>query len=124
MMGPSSAPGSKPSLTDSGTAETRGFSFQPLRGDLLGHVSPIITAVMVDAGFFVKRLRALFGVLSPETAAKKLHRIVLEHLHDGRGRRTARLYRIFVYDASPAVWMGHTPLTRRAVDLANTPVAG
>lgn len=123
MIIPSSAPGSKPSLTDSGTAETRGFSFLASNADFLGYMSPVVTAVMVDAGFFVKRSRALFGPLSPEAAARKLHRTALDHLHDARGRRAARLYRIFVYDAPPAAWIGHTPITRRAIELAETPVA-
>lgn len=82
-----------------------------------------MTAVMVDAGFFVKRSRALFGALSAEAAARKLHRMALDHLYDGTGRRVARLYRVFVYDAPPAAWIGHTALTRRAIELAETPVA-
>jgi hypothetical protein len=30
--------------------------------------------------------------------------MALDHLHDDQGRRIARLYRIFVYDAPPAIW--------------------
>lgn len=52
-----SAPGSKPSLKNPGSAEPRGsFCFSPdSSSDLLYHISPIITAVMVDAEFYLKR---------------------------------------------------------------------
>jgi hypothetical protein len=103
MIKPSSAPGSKPSLIDSGIAEPRGTSFSGGRSaDLLRHVTPVVTAVMVDAEFFLKRARRLFGAMSPREAAEKLHKLALDHLNDAKGRRTARLYRIFVYDAYAA----------------------
>jgi len=103
MITSSSAPGSKPSLTDSGIAEPRGNSFPRLRsGDLLYHISPTVTAVMVDAGFYLTQAQRIFGPQPPDEAAKKLHQVALAHLNDDNGRRTARLYRIFVYDAPPA----------------------
>jgi len=125
MVKLSSAPGSKPSLTDSGNAEPRGvpISSSPTRS-LLAHVSPTVTAVMVDAAFFLHRSRRIFGDQTPKQAAGKLHRLALDHLNDGRRRRVARLYRIFVYDAPPAAWKGHTPLGKQAVDFLKTPTAG
>lgn len=124
MITSPSAPGSKPSLTDSGIAEPRGNSFSGSRdADLLRHVTPVVTAVMVDAGFFLKRAKRLFGPVSPRDAAEKLHKLSLDHLNDTKGRRTARLYRIFVYDAPPAVWKGHTPVGKKSLDLAQLPPA-
>ncbi|BBD76296.1 hypothetical protein HPTL_0026 [Hydrogenophilus thermoluteolus] len=124
MMTEKSAPGSKPSLTDSGIAEPRGSSLFELRPvDLLRHVSPIVTAVMVDAEFFLKRAHRLFGPTTPRDAAEKLHKLALDHLNDSHGQRTARLYRIFVYDAPPVAWKGHTPLRKRSLDLAQSPTA-
>ena len=124
MLGSASAPGSKPSLTDSGIAEPRGDSFSSSgTGDLLRHVSPVVTAVLIDVGFFLRRARRLFGDLAPQEAAKRLHRQALDHLNDDRGRRTARLYRIFVYDAPPALWKGHTPLGRKSIDLSKSSTA-
>lgn len=121
MIGKSSAPGSKPSHSHSGKAEPRGNSFS---GSLLGHVSPILTAVLVDAAFFLKRARRIFGRLSPQEAAQRLHRTALDHLNDGqRNQRVARLYRVFVYDAPPAAWKGHTPLGKKPIDLLQTPTA-
>jgi hypothetical protein len=81
-------------LTDPELAEPRGFSF-------LRHNSPTLTAVLVDAAFFLKRAARIYGHQTPEAAAKQLHRIALNHLNDDRGHRIARLYRIFVYDAPP-----------------------
>ncbi len=116
MIATRSAPGSKPALTDSELAEPRGFSF-------LRHSSLTLTAVLVDAGFFLKRAARIYGHQTPEATAKQLHRIALDHLNDDQGRRVARLYRIFVYDAPPAVWKGHTPITKQSVDYGRSDLA-
>lgn len=131
MIQPSSALGSKPSLTHSGNAEPRGDSFSGSNGsqnggrsgDLLRHLSPVVAAVLVDAGFFLTRAHRIFGSLPPKAAAEKLHSLALTHLNDAKGRRTARLYRIFVYDAPPAAWKGHTPLGKKSIDFTNSPTA-
>jgi uncharacterized LabA/DUF88 family protein len=87
-------------------------------------MSPIVTAILVDAGFFIKRARWIFGRQKPEDAAAKLHRIALGHLNHGKtGLRVARLYRILVYDAPPAEWKGHSPISKQAVDYSQTPTA-
>jgi uncharacterized LabA/DUF88 family protein len=92
------------------------------RSEPLGYVSPVVTAVLVDAGFFIRRASHVYGRQAPEAAAETLHHLALEHLNE-RGRRIARLYRILVYDAPPAAWRGHTPLGKRSVDLGTTPIA-
>jgi uncharacterized LabA/DUF88 family protein len=92
-------------------------------GDLLRHLSPLVTAILVDAEFFLKRARYIFGPQPPDAAANKLHRLALEHLNDDKGRRTARLYRIFVYDAPPAAWKGHKPISKEPVDIFLSPTA-
>lgn len=121
MIEKSSAPGSKPSHPHSGKAEPRGNSFS---NSLLRYMSPTLTAVLVDAAFFLKRARCIFGRLSPEEAARRLHRTALDHLNDGqRNQRVARLYRVFVYDAPPAAWKGHTPVGKKPIDLLQTPTA-
>lgn len=121
MIHVSSAPGSKPSLVDPGRAEPWGNSFsRPRSTDLLYHVSPTVTAVMVDAGFYLTRARRIFGRQPPDEAARRLHQLALNHLNDDNGRRTARLYRIFVYDAPPATWKGHTPIGKKAIDLSKS----
>jgi uncharacterized LabA/DUF88 family protein len=90
MISYRSAPGSTLALTDSELAEPRGFF-------LLRHNSPTLSAVLVDAAFFLKRATRIYGQQTPEAAARQLHRIALDHLNDDHGHRVARLYRIFVY---------------------------
>lgn len=109
MLSVRSAPGSTSALTDLELAEPRGFSF-------LRHSSPTLTAVLVDAGFFIKRTARIYGKQTPEATARRLHRIALDHLNDDRGHRVARLYRIFVYDAPPAEWRGHSPVSKQSIN--------
>ncbi len=117
----SSAPGSTPVRPDSGRAEPRGYFFSD---SLLRYISPTVTAVMVDAAFFIKRAQRVFGDLRPEQAARRLHGMALDHLKDSQGgQRVARLYRIFVYDAPPAAWKGHKPVSKQAIDLMQSPTA-
>jgi hypothetical protein len=61
-----SALGSKPALTDSELAEPRGFSF-------LRHSSLTLTAVLVDAGFFLKRAARIYGhqAMCPELVGRR-----------------------------------------------------
>ncbi len=121
-MTSSSTPGSKPPRFHSGSAEPRGFSL-PENGADLRHTSPTVTAIMVDAAFYLKRARRIFGRLAPDGAARRLHEMALAHLNDRHGRRIARLYRILVYDAPPALWKGHLPISGTSLDLSRTPVA-
>jgi uncharacterized LabA/DUF88 family protein len=124
MICPSSALGSKPSHSNPGSAEPQGNSLSGARSsDLLYHVSPTMTAVMVDAGFYLTQAQRIFGRQPPDEAAEKLHKLALAHLNDGKGRRVSRLYRIFVYDAPPAAWKGHTPLGRKAIDFRESATA-
>ena len=124
MVSTSSAPGSKPSPPYPGSAKPRGNFFSRSRStDLLYHVSPTMTAVMVDVGFYLTQAQRIFGRQHPEEAAKRLHQFALDHLNDDKRRRVARLYRIFVYDAPPAAWKGHTPIGKKAIDLGETATA-
>jgi uncharacterized LabA/DUF88 family protein len=116
MISSRSALGSKPALTDPELAEPRGFSF-------LRHNSLTFTAVLVDAGFFLKRAAVIYGHQTPEATAKQLHRIALDHLNDEHGHRVARLYRIFVYDAPPAEWKGHMPISKVSIDCGRSDLA-
>jgi uncharacterized LabA/DUF88 family protein len=89
----------------------------------LYHVSPTVTAVMVDVGFYLTQAQRIFGRQHPDVAARKLHQLALDHLNDDKRRRVARLYRIFVYDAPPATWKGHTPIGKKAIDLGESATA-
>ncbi len=122
MISRRSALGSKPSLDHPGNADPKG-SFVSEPDDYLRYLSPTVTAILVDAAFFLRRARRIFGPQSADGAAKLLHRLALAHLHARDGRQVARLYRIFVYDAPPSSWKGHTAIDRQALDLASTPEA-
>lgn len=83
------------------------------------------TAILVDAGFFLRRYRRLTGDQHPQQVAKDLHRFCLDHLRqqerDDRG--TEDLYRIFVYDCPPFQGSVKHPLTGRDVDFSETGLA-
>src|ERR1700753_2488359 len=113
MLSKRSAPGSNPALTHPELAEPRGFLF-------LRHCTPTLTAVLVDAGFFLKRAARIYGNQMPDAAARQLHRIALYPLNNNQGHRVARLFRIFVYDAPPAEWKGHTPVGKRSINIGRS----
>lgn len=97
---------------------------EPRSSSFLRHASPTVTAVLVDAAFYLTRARRIFGSQPPDEAARRLHAMALDHLNDsGTRRRVARLYRIFVYDAPPAAWKGHTPVRKEAVDISQSATA-
>lgn len=79
--------------------------------------------MLVDAAFFLKRAKRIYGELAPESAAKRLHETALDRLNDARGSRISRLYRIFVYDAPPAQWKGHEPISKTPADFSRSTVA-
>lgn len=83
------------------------------------------TAILVDAGFFLRRYRRLTGDQHPQQVAKDLHRFCLDHLRqqerDDRG--TEDLYRIFVYDCAPFQGTVTHPLSGREVDFSETGLA-
>lgn len=97
---------------------------EPRSSFLLRHASPTVTAILVDAAFYLKRARRIFGAQSSHEAAQRLHAMALDHLNDSATRsRVTRLYRIFVYDAPPALWKGHTPIRKEAVDMSRSATA-
>ena len=79
MVGEISTPGSKRPARHPGAAEPGGFILEPA-------ASPVVTAVLVDAAFFIKGMRRLYGrAASPELVAKKLHATGLKHLNEWDG---------------------------------------
>lgn len=74
-------------------------------------------AILVDGGFYRKRVKHLFGELTPEKRADELHAYCLAHLsdkHDGAEKR--QLYRIFYYDCPPIKKKVWHPLKQRTID--------
>ncbi|BAP87359.1 putative uncharacterized protein [Burkholderiales bacterium GJ-E10] len=83
----------------------------------------IITAIMVDGGFFLKRVPKIWGKKTPPDLAKILQSMCMAHLttkaHDGD--KKAELYRIFFYDCPPLSKKAHHPLTGAAIDFKQSP---
>jgi uncharacterized LabA/DUF88 family protein len=84
------------------------------------------TAVLVDAGFFLKRYRHIFSNsetnYNPQKIAKDLHLMCMKHLSINC-RQVNSLYRIFVYDCPPLAKKVHNPISKRAIDFSKTPEA-
>ena len=75
------------------------------------------TAILVDGGFFRRRIKTLYGDHSAEETATALaaycHRHLKEHAF------THELYRIFYYDCPPVDKQIYHPLTGQSVNLKN-----
>ena len=92
---------------------------------------PVRTAVLIDGGFFLKRLpqvRRDIDALDPEAVADAVEQLVQSHLeqlgevYDSPNPRQL-LYRIFYYDALPFDDKAHMPISKRAIDYAKSDVA-
>ena len=85
-------------------------------------------AILVDGGFYLRRLPHFYGrgILSdPAAAAAAIGRLVDGHLrHINQvakvANRYALLYRCFFYDALPYTRQGHQPVSRRAINYAKS----
>lgn len=80
----------------------------------------VVTAILVDGGYYRKRAKNLAGDKSPKQRADELERYCLDHLHDRYENR--QLYRIFYYDCPP-LSIGENayhPLTKRSVNLGQS----
>ncbi|UEM13671.1 NYN domain-containing protein [Bradyrhizobium barranii subsp. barranii] len=108
-----------------GEAEPRGFAV------LEKSMHPHRVAVMVDGGFFLKRLRHQFPDVDPNdpaVVARLIHAHAIRHKYqrtgkDERGRdvfESYDLYRIFFYDCPPLEKKMHRPVSKKAVDFAKT----
>lgn len=77
----------------------------------------VVTAIMVDGGFYRCRARTLFGEKSPGERADELVEYCRRHIRQSG----SSLYRIFYYDCPPSEKVLFHPLTRQQVNLAKTP---
>lgn len=85
-------------------------------------------AILIDGGFFLKRLRTVRPSVDPsdpDAVVVELRRMVerhLRHLHRNLDAKThwALLYRAFYYDARPYDRKAHLPISKRPLDYAKT----
>ncbi len=88
-------------------------------------------AILIDGGYFLKRLPALrpeIDMSDPAAVRDSIKRLVAAHLQrinkiERLPHARALLYRCFYYDARPYLDRGHLPVSRRAIDYARTDVA-
>lgn len=89
------------------------------------------TAILVDGGFFVRRFGTVYPDIdrhNPSAVADMLNRMCLGHLYARAGKgqgsnKVADLYRIYFYDCPPLEKRLHTPLSKKAFNLATQPEA-
>lgn len=85
-------------------------------------------AILIDGGYFLKRLRAVrpgTDASDPAAVARDISRLVAAHLKhinkiERREHFRSLIYRAFYYDARPYLNKGHLPVSRRAIDYART----
>ena len=74
-------------------------------------------AVLVDGGFYQKRVNFLFGDKTPQQRADEMMTYAHRHIS-----KDDQLYRIFYYDCPPSDKNIYHPLTQSIVDLKKTSV--
>ena len=82
----------------------------------------IITAILVDGGFYRKQEKKLFGDKTPTERADELVNYCCRHLKADYPEEEKHLYRIFYYDCEPSQKTIFNPLTQRSVNLKRTPL--
>ncbi|MFY9263212.1 MAG: NYN domain-containing protein [Actinomycetaceae bacterium] len=104
-----------PTPRGDGQKKKRSRAQQPSREPIARR--PIVTAVLVDGGFYRKRAYALFGDKNPQQRADELLEYCRRHIRQSR----ASLYRIYYYDCPPSDKVLYHPLTQQQVNLRKSP---
>jgi len=88
-------------------------------------------AVLIDGGYFVKRLpsiRPTVDMTDPVAVCNSIKRLITAHLErvnriERRDHHRSLLYRSFYYDARPYLDKGHLPVSKRSIDYAKSDTA-
>ena len=87
-------------------------------------------AILIDGGFFLKRIQRLLPddqINSPEKIARVVRKLCFAHvmrLKGGSGKLWQQhLYRAFFYDANPYDGKAHHPVDNKSIDFAKSDVA-
>ena len=75
-------------------------------------------AVLVDGGFYKKRVQTIYGELSPEALAENLLSQCYAHVKKHSNKDGGELYRIFYYDCPPLQKKVKHPLTGEMIDFS------
>lgn len=83
-----------------------------------------VTAILIDGGFYRKRLNKAYGEISPQEAADKLEDYCHRHLSEYINgiKHCHNLYRVFYYDCPPPDKNIFNPITKKSVTLDKTPL--
>ncbi len=82
------------------------------------------TVVMVDAAFYLRVAQKHFGKQEPDHVAAELAKMALKHVGEQEKiQEYYHLHRVFVYDSPPLELKTQTPVTKRPINLADTPSA-
>lgn len=77
----------------------------------------VMTAILVDGGFYRKRAKHQWGIKTAEERAKELNAYCHAHINKKDGPATRQLYRIFYYDCEPSKRSVYHPLTKQNIEL-------
>lgn len=80
----------------------------------------IRTAILVDGGYFRRRMLAYAGSQEPVPAADTLYKYCMKHLAHDRGE--CSLYRVLYYDCPPSEKNVYHPLLKKIVNLKREPL--
>lgn len=78
------------------------------------------TAILVDGGFFLKRIEKILGTATPEVRANQLITYATRHLLEHHNQIHHDLYRIFYYDCPPLDGNIYHPLLKKNINLKKT----
>ena len=89
-------------------------------------------AILIDGAYFLRRLRSVrrdIDASNPQEVSRSIGQLINSHLN--RLNEVHRvpnprqlLYRCFYYDAWPYSEKGHTPISKRAIDLLQVRYGG
>lgn len=86
-------------------------------------------AILIDGGFFLRRYRSVLRRLDhddPLAVVDAMYKMAIAHLWRRRNGETiadGELYRLFFYDCPPLTKRVHLPISKRSLNLAQTPDA-
>lgn len=75
----------------------------------------VVTAILVDGGFYQRRAQSLFGEKTPSERVEELMKYAHHHI-----KKTDHLYRIFYYDCPPSTARVYHPLLKKQIDLSKS----
>jgi hypothetical protein len=82
----------------------------------------MLTAILVDGSFFIKRYRAIFPNGKEETPSQvaiNRYDMLLKHIKQKK-EPYRQLYRIFYYDCPPLTKKAHNPITGKPIDFSKS----